>query len=191
MIQRAEAEAARLAEEHVGLVFHWAAVYKRRNLYREIDVNELIQEGYFGLVKAARKYDSRKGEFSTYATKWIWKFFRQFRLRSRKTRRVSCDSRQIDNLGVADAEAAYSMTDGSALDAAIDSEVASAVVAAVATLDARARDIITARFGITGERETYRTIAGRYGISGARVQQIERDSLVKMRKSKFLTHLNA
>jgi RNA polymerase primary sigma factor len=38
----------------------------------DLDVDELVQEGVFGLIRAVEKFDWRKGfRFSTYATLWI------------------------------------------------------------------------------------------------------------------------
>lgn len=184
-----EALAIKLAKEHVGLAFHWALMYKRRKLYQEIDINEMIQEGYFGLIRAAQKYDPRKGQFSTYATRWIRKFIRKFRLRSQGTGCVQCDSRWIDNRDIRNAEPAVQATEDSALDSAINSETASAIAKSLGDLDERSRDIVATRFCISGGNVTYRELGKRYGISIERVRQIEKKALGKMRKSKFLTPL--
>ncbi len=178
-----------LAEQHIGLVFHWARACKRRKLYQDTDLADLIQEGYFGLVKAVQKYDPTKCQFSTYATKWIRKYIREFRLRSRGSGFVPCDSRRIDNLDIMDAEEAAHEAADNPLKSAIDSEMASTIACVVGALDERTRDIVTARFGILRRRETYREIGKRHGISGARVQQIEKKALAKMRKSELLSHL--
>lgn len=44
-----------------------------RNYYGQgLSLNDLVQEGTFGLIRAAEKYDYRRGyRFSTYATLWI------------------------------------------------------------------------------------------------------------------------
>jgi len=50
------------------LVVHWAKRYQNRG----IELNDLIQEGIFGLIHAVEKFDYRKGfKFSTYATWWV------------------------------------------------------------------------------------------------------------------------
>ena len=42
------------------------------NGYMKPTMDELIQEGFIGLVRAVDKFDSKKGlRFSTYATNWI------------------------------------------------------------------------------------------------------------------------
>ncbi|MCL4313455.1 MAG: sigma-70 family RNA polymerase sigma factor [Actinobacteria bacterium] len=53
---------------NVRLVVHWARRYQNRG----VDLNDLVQEGIFGLMRAVDKFDWRRGfRFSTYATWWI------------------------------------------------------------------------------------------------------------------------
>ena len=63
-----EADKTRLAEANLRLVVSLAIRYVGRGML----VNDLIQEGNLGLIKAVEKFDYRKGyKFSTYATWWI------------------------------------------------------------------------------------------------------------------------
>ena len=58
-----------LVECNMRLVVSIAARYATPRLPLE----DLVQEGCLGLIRAAEKYDERKGHrFSTYATWWIW-----------------------------------------------------------------------------------------------------------------------
>lgn len=43
----------------------------RKFVGRGLDLDDLIQEGFFGLMRAAQKYEKEKSEFSTYASIWI------------------------------------------------------------------------------------------------------------------------
>lgn len=57
-----------LVERNLRLVVH---VAKRYN-FPKVDMDDLIQEGVIGLMKAAEKFDhTRKYKFGTYATYWI------------------------------------------------------------------------------------------------------------------------
>lgn len=59
-------EQQKLVEDNLGLVHRLAKYYRDRN--SEIDLDDLVQAGYEGLVHGARKYDcSKKIKFSTYA----------------------------------------------------------------------------------------------------------------------------
>ena len=71
-IENAEAEARRFRDElvqaNLRLVISIAVKYQGHN----VPLEDLIQEGNIGLIKAASKFDYRKGfKFSTYAIWWI------------------------------------------------------------------------------------------------------------------------
>lgn len=70
-------ERNRMAERHFGLVPAVAKYYAIRNPHLEMD--DLIQEGRFGVVWALGKYNVDKGwKFSTYSTYWIRHFIQRF-----------------------------------------------------------------------------------------------------------------
>ncbi len=62
-----------LVERHLGLVMRIARRYERRYQGQHlVDLDDLVQEGMPGLIRAAERFDVRKGfQFSTYATYWI------------------------------------------------------------------------------------------------------------------------
>ncbi|MEN2983447.1 MAG: sigma-70 family RNA polymerase sigma factor [Dictyoglomaceae bacterium] len=56
-----------IVRKNSNLVYYWA---KKFTDYNE-PLEDLIQEGYIGLIKAIENYDPEKGEFSTYASFFI------------------------------------------------------------------------------------------------------------------------
>ncbi len=68
-----------LVESHLGLVMHIAKRYERRYQGQHVlDLDDLVQEGVLGLIRAAKKFDVQQGfQFSTYATFWIRQAIRQ------------------------------------------------------------------------------------------------------------------
>lgn len=69
-------ERNRMAEEHLGLASAVAVYYATRNPH--LDMDDLLQEGRFGIVWALGKFNVDKGyRFSTYATFWIRHFIQR------------------------------------------------------------------------------------------------------------------
>ena len=70
-IERGDLEAKdRLVRANLRLVVHVAKRYQREE--HGLSLADLVQEGTVGLVRAAEKFDHRRGyRFSTYATIWI------------------------------------------------------------------------------------------------------------------------
>ncbi|KAL7475972.1 hypothetical protein ACHAW6_001861, partial [Cyclotella cf. meneghiniana] len=61
-----------LVSSNMGLVHAVARDFQRKAYYRGLTLEELVQEGSMGLIRAAELFDPEKGlRFSTYATIWI------------------------------------------------------------------------------------------------------------------------
>ena len=61
-----------LVSSNMGLVHAIVRSYSRKARYRGVSMDELIQEGSLGLIRAAELFDPARGlRFSTYATIWI------------------------------------------------------------------------------------------------------------------------
>lgn len=68
-----EAPAAIDPLDHQGLVYQIAIRHRGRG----VDVDDLVQEGQFGLLEACKKFDPGRGtKFSTYAVYWVKHFIR-------------------------------------------------------------------------------------------------------------------
>ena len=72
LIQRGGKEGKKAQEKLIQSNLRLVVSIAKKYVNRGISLMDLIQEGCFGLMKAAEKYDYRKGfRFSTYATWWI------------------------------------------------------------------------------------------------------------------------
>ena len=64
-----------LGRENYKLVPYFAKNYIHKNQLTYYEKNELIQEGYIGLMEAAKRFDeSRNYKFSTYGSWWIKRY---------------------------------------------------------------------------------------------------------------------
>lgn len=62
----------KLAKSNFKLVPYFAKPYIRKHYLNKYQKEELIQEGYIGLMMACRKYDEKHNlKFSTYSSYWI------------------------------------------------------------------------------------------------------------------------
>jgi RNA polymerase primary sigma factor len=64
-----------LVNSNLRLVIMWA---KRFAKVTRLELEDLIQEGNIGLMKAAKRFDPKKGKFSTTATWWIKSKIRRY-----------------------------------------------------------------------------------------------------------------
>ena len=64
----------KLARENYGLVYYFSKNYIKKHKLNKEQCNDLIQEGFIGLMFAARKYDENNcanSKFTTYSGLWI------------------------------------------------------------------------------------------------------------------------
>jgi RNA polymerase sporulation-specific sigma factor len=163
---------AELCCAHQGLVVHFAK--KHKETFMHINLAELIAAGKIGLMKAAERFDPRKGKFSTYAAFWIKK--EMFRALPR------------EKLPVAFSLDAQIGADLTGHDVIPDKKTASELLRAkdiagrfrrlmvAAGLDTREMEIISQRYGLSdeGRPKTQRHIARELRLSRARIGQIEK-----------------
>src|SRR5579862_6273076 len=64
-----------LVTANMGLVLHFAKKYMHNA--QDYMLDDLVQEGYIGLMKAIEKYDASRGSFSTCASLWILQAIRE------------------------------------------------------------------------------------------------------------------
>jgi RNA polymerase sigma factor (sigma-70 family) len=158
---------------HQGLVVHFAKQHKKD--FEHINLAELIAAGKVGLMKAAERFDPRKGKFSTYAAFWIKR--EMFRALPREKLPIAFSL-----------DAHVRGTDLTEHDAIPDKRTASELLIAegfagrfrqlmvAAGLDNREVEIISQRYGLNdGWRpKTQRHIARELRLSRARIGQIEK-----------------
>ena len=74
-----------LGRENYKLVPYFAKNYIQKNQLTYDEKNELIQEGYIGLMEAAKRFDeSRNYKFSTYGSWWIKRYLSNYMKKKKK-----------------------------------------------------------------------------------------------------------
>jgi RNA polymerase primary sigma factor len=179
----------------------------KRYLNRGVPLDDLVNEGNIGLIRAAARFDPDRGiRFVSYAVWWI----RQAILRAlrengsliRVPRNGSLDARRVEGMPAAqwtlsldspvgDQEEAEpfgaSLADPSAArpeEVLIDALLKDDLDSALAGLSGREASILRYRFGLSGRAPTSLQKAGvKHGVSEERARQIEKKAIRKIRAS--------
>jgi RNA polymerase primary sigma factor len=69
--QRAREGSLEAKQELVRHNLRWVVEIAKKYLGRGLDIEDLVQNGNIGLIRAAQDFDERRGRFTTYATAWI------------------------------------------------------------------------------------------------------------------------
>jgi RNA polymerase primary sigma factor len=165
----------RLVESNLRLVAAIARSYRGRG----VDALDLIQEGTLGLMRAAEKYDWRRGtKFSTYAAWWIRHGMTQAVGRASGHAADSLDEPVGDDQELVRADL---IADRNAVDPALPLLEEAQALAVRGSLDAlpqRARQVIELRFGLVdGVERTAEAVALELGVSRHRIRSIELNAL--------------
>lgn len=184
----------KLVTDNMGLVVAIAKRYRDKGL----EMDDLVSEGYVGLMKAAGNYDAAKGGFAAFATPIIEKYMEQALLQQavvkpaaiqpsvagvrRKGKSLSMDA----PLGGRENVILMSfMADTNVPDADFllyQNAVNDQLAAAMETLPEREREVMTRFYGIGTSKITLAEIASEMGLKRERVRQIRDKALRKVRK---------
>ena len=158
----------KLVDANLRLVVSIAKRYTGRGL----GLLDLVQEGSLGLIRATETFEYRAGyRFANHATWWI---------RQAIIRAIADQARTGEQPGLVfeDEQAATSGVVSELIQAEELSEVLGA-------LNRREREVIEARFGLTGEPPaTLDEVSRTFGLSPERIGQIEAKALVALRSTR-------
>lgn len=182
--------AALVAEEASWrLVVYWAGVYRRRPVFRNVEFEELVQEGWVGLLYAAKRFNPNKNcQFLTYASKWVRSYLRRFELRLRNhSDTCTCDPDLLDAYSVPGGDLTIPDDATPTVYPVEGAEIHSLLTASMNCLDTRSRDIIAATYGFGQPEEATAYIAQRLGMSVRNVHRIKERGLRLLKNSEFLS----
>ncbi|MHB1772303.1 MAG: sigma-70 family RNA polymerase sigma factor [Acidimicrobiales bacterium] len=189
------------------LVVYWAKKYQRDG----VDLEDLVQEGTFGLARAVDLFDPERGiRFSTYASFWIRQALQSGVECCARAIRVPIDvvakARQDDALDSLPRIAMSLDRDISAdgpdplidlvasdepspEDLAVASSESTALSGALDALPEPGRSIIRYRFGLRCPQLSLADVARRLGIGRSEVRRLEIEALGVLRSAAVLTEI--
>jgi len=153
----------------------------------KIDPEDLSQIGLIGLIEAVDKFDADKGfRVITYAKWWIRKEIEDAAGKTRKESSTTPFSRLAKNEPDFDEEAFISSlaekSENPVEEECFENEKLARVRAALGELSERDSDIINRHYGLAEkEEESFNEIAESYGLSKARIHQLEQAAFNTMR----------
>lgn len=165
----------------------FAIKYSLSFLGYKIAPEDLSQIGLIGLIEAVNKFDAGKGfRVITYAKWWIRKEIEEAAGKTRKESSTIPFSRLVKNEPDFDEEAFISSLGDNSKnpveEECIENEKHYRVRKALERLSGRDSDIINRHYGLDGrEEESFNDIAESYGLSKARIHQIEQAAFNSLR----------
>lgn len=195
----------RLVVHNLRLVVWIARRYRGKGL----DLADLVQEGTLGLMKAARRFDTTRGNrFTTMAFWWVrqrmtraiadkcnlirWPVYRYTQL-SRAARRKQTEGLSAGEIPAIGGRFLYRIPayeESDPFDGALRAEIVEAFNQIVGELRPTQREVITRRLGLeSGEAETLEQIGQDFGLTRERIRQIEAKGLKKLRHYRIATAL--
>lgn len=150
------------------------------------DQQDLMQEGYIGLMEAAKRYDPSTGvQFDSYASWWVRKYMREYIIRYGQTVSLPFTRKDIFDHITQGVDAVLYEEDGDAItfadclpdDTDTDAEQAhrqqlNRLREAIQRLPVREQKIIRQVYGIDCEAVPMKEVARRVGLSYDRVKKI-------------------
>lgn len=179
----------KLIENNKGMI-HLVARKYQGYCIATLDIEDLIQEGYIGLIKAAERYDfnnSKKAIFMTYALYWVrQRIGRYGKYKSRKREDVSIYTPIGDDLEIGDTlqeeEDYICKVEDSIYFQELKNEIH---IAMKENLTLRECQVLELRFGINSIEMTFNEVGEILEICHQRVRAIEDNSIRKIRNSKW------
>ena len=172
-----------LIEHNLRLVVYIARRFENTG----VNLEDLISIGTIGLIKAVETYRPEKNiKLATYASRCIENEILMY-LRKNAARRGEVSFDEPLNTDWDGNELLLSDILGTEPDIVLRPIEANAdcqmLLAALATLSQREREIITLRYGLGGRREqTQKEVADRLGISQSYISRLEKRSLQRLRR---------
>ena len=161
-----------------------------------IEMKDLMQEGYIGLIEAAKRYDPDAGvKFDSYASWWVRKYIREYIIRHGQTVSLPFTNKDIFDHIIEDIDTVLYEEDGDAItfadciadDTDTDAEwehqqQLNRLREAINRLPMREQTIIRQIYGIGQKKIPQTQIAQQLGITPMTVWRIQETALKKMKK---------
>lgn len=158
-----------LVKDNMGFVIAMAKKYANRG----VPLEDLISEGYIGMIKAAENYDAAKGaKFTSYASNYV---------RQSMIDALNADDCQYNDNASQKLEAMADKESGT--DSRTEQVILNDdIVAAIKLLKERERVVVSHCFGIGLPQMTLAEIAEELGVTRERVRQIRKKAIRHLRK---------